>query len=211
MTNLSLSDRYKIIPENFQSPVMNTRTLAKKALKEQIALAAYKLFQNNGYDKTTVEAIAIATGMSTRTFFRYFPTKEDVLMEQTNTFREHFIEGFMEQLESEDIWDAMKNLLSEYALNCPNRQERDIQAFIRATPALVKRQFEIFEGLLSEATDWYVSQHPNAFSWHTVNALIRSAFSCLQAIQSGQPGKKSYTDFIDLMTEMKPVMLARSN
>lgn len=188
---------------------MNTRTLAKKALKEQIALAAYELFQKNGYDKTTVEAIAIATGMSTRTFFRYFPTKEDVLMEQTNTFREHFIEGFMKQLESEDIWDAMKNLLSEYALNCASRQERDIQAFIRATPALVTRQFEIFEGLLSEATDWYVSQHPNAFSWHTVNALIRSAFSCLQAIQGGQPGKKSHKAFNDLMTEMKPVMLTR--
>ncbi|ASY77815.1 TetR/AcrR family transcriptional regulator [Pectobacterium polaris] len=190
---------------------MNTRTLAKKALKEQIALAAYDLFQKNGYDKTTVEAIAIATGMSTRTFFRYFPTKEDVLMEQTNKFREHFIEGFMKQLESEDIWDAMKNLLSEYALNCASSQESDIQAFIRATPALVTRQFEIFEGLLSEATDWYVSQHNDSLSWHTVNALIRSAFSCLQAFQGRQPEKISYTAFSDLMMEMKPVLLTRSH
>lgn len=190
---------------------MNTRTLAKKALKEQIALAAYELFQKNGYDKTTVEAIASSTGMSTRTFFRYFPTKEDVLMERTYTFRERFIEGFMEQLESEDIWDAMKNLLSEYALNCAGSQESDIQAFIRATPALVTRQFEIFEGLLSEATDWYVSQHNNSLSWQTVNALIRSAFSCLQAFQGRQPEKISYTAFNDLMTEMKPVLLTRSH
>jgi len=188
---------------------MNTRTFAKKAVKEQIALAAYELFQKNGYDKTTVEAIASATGMSTRTFFRYFPTKEDVLMERTYTFRERFIEGFMEQLESEDIWDALKNLLAEYALNCAGREESDIQAFTRATPALVTRQFEIFEGLLSESTDWYISQHPNVLSWHTVNAVIRSAFSCLQAIQGRQPEKISYKAFNDLMTEMKPVMLTR--
>jgi len=188
---------------------MNTRTLAKKALKEQIALVAYELFQKNGYDKTTVEAIASATGMSTRTFFRYFPTKEDVLMEQTNTFREHFIDGFMKQLESEDIWDAMKNLLSGYALNCASSQERNIQAFVRATPALVTRQFEIFEGLLSEATDWYVSQRRNDLSWYTVNAIIRSAFSCLQALQGRQPEKISSQEFHDLMTEMRPVMLTR--
>ncbi len=190
---------------------MNTRTLAKKAVKEQIALAAYELFQKNGYDKTTAEAIASATGMSTRTFFRYFPTKEDVLMERTYTFRERFIEGFMEQLKSEDIWDALKNLLAEYALNCAGSEENDIQAFIRTTPALVTRQFEIFEGLLSESTDWYVSKHHNALSWHTVNAIIRSAFSCLQAIQSRQPEKISYQAFNDLMTQMKPVMLTRSH
>ncbi|MCA6939912.1 TetR/AcrR family transcriptional regulator [Pectobacterium polaris] len=183
--------------------------MAKKALKEQIALVAYELFRKNGYDKTTVEAIASATGMSTRTYFRYFPTKEDVLMEQTYAFRERFIEGFTEKLDSEDIWEAMKNLLTEYALNCAGTQEEEIQAFIRATPALVTRQFVIFEALLSEATDLYMSQHRNDLSWHTVNAFIRSAFSCLQAIQGRQPEKISYKAFNDLMMEMRPVLLTQ--
>jgi AcrR family transcriptional regulator len=47
----------------------------RRALQEQ----ALRLFVEHGYEATTVERIAAAAGVSHMTFFRYFPTKEDVV------------------------------------------------------------------------------------------------------------------------------------
>lgn len=44
-----------------------------------IAAAAQRLFVERGFEATSVADVTAAVGISTRTFFRYFPTKADVL------------------------------------------------------------------------------------------------------------------------------------
>ena len=46
---------------------------------EEIAHVATELFLRDGFEATSVEAIATAAGCSPRTFYRYFGTKEDVM------------------------------------------------------------------------------------------------------------------------------------
>jgi len=56
------------------------RQRKKAATSDRIRASALRLFREQGYDATTVEQIAAAAGVSHVTFFRYFPTKEDVAL-----------------------------------------------------------------------------------------------------------------------------------
>jgi len=55
------------------------RESKKRATRESLVASAVALFTRNGYQATTIADIAADAGVSTRTFFGYFPTKEAVL------------------------------------------------------------------------------------------------------------------------------------
>jgi len=56
------------------------RSDKKAATRARIRSAALELFASVGYEAATVERIADAAGVTHTTFFRYFPTKEDVAL-----------------------------------------------------------------------------------------------------------------------------------
>ncbi|HEY0803723.1 MAG TPA: TetR family transcriptional regulator [Pseudonocardiaceae bacterium] len=56
------------------------RERTRRAVRDELMLTAVELFAKNGFAETTIGQIAAAAGMSERSFFRYFPTKEDVVL-----------------------------------------------------------------------------------------------------------------------------------
>ncbi|WP_280433884.1 TetR family transcriptional regulator [Nocardia carnea] len=64
------------------------RERKRQATRAAIVRAATELFLDRGFAATSVTDIATAAGVSRRTFFLYFPSKEDVLF--------HHIEGHIQ-------------------------------------------------------------------------------------------------------------------
>ncbi|MFD8590565.1 TetR family transcriptional regulator [Streptomyces sp. NPDC059637] len=62
------------------TPSVGLRERKKIKTRRAIRRAARLLFEQQGYEATTVEQIAEAAEISPSTFFRYFPAKEDVLL-----------------------------------------------------------------------------------------------------------------------------------
>ncbi len=56
------------------------REQKKRQTRRDIGQAAWRLFRQHGFDAVTVDEIAQAAGVSKKTVFNYFPTKEDLVL-----------------------------------------------------------------------------------------------------------------------------------
>jgi len=59
-----------------------TRSQQKRETAQALQDAAMARFVKDGFEATTIEDIARDAGVSRRTFFRYFPTKEELILSQ---------------------------------------------------------------------------------------------------------------------------------
>src|SRR5690606_27395928 len=67
-------------PAGTTKPAHGLRELKKARTAAAIQRHAMNLFEANGYDATPVEAVAAAAEVAPSTVYRYFPTKEDLVI-----------------------------------------------------------------------------------------------------------------------------------
>ncbi len=111
------------------------------SVREGIARAAVRLFLERGFVATTVDDIAFEAGVSRRTYFRYFATKDDTILEYLDGLGERFAESLERRPAAEGLLRAMQNttreVLAAEAHDTP--LGRALTRLIFETPALRAR------------------------------------------------------------------------
>src|SRR5580704_1123602 len=64
--------------------------------EERLKAAAIALFEEQGFEKTSVIEIAERARVATRTFFRYFPDKREVLFAEAEALRAVLVERVLQ-------------------------------------------------------------------------------------------------------------------
>jgi AcrR family transcriptional regulator len=124
-------------PEQDAGPAVGLRERKKARTRSAIRQHAMWLFQKQGYHATTVEQIAEAAEVSPSTFFRYFPTKEDVII--TDDYDPLIVAAFKSQPAElhpvAALRGAMRSVFAELTAE-RMAQERERQALILSVPEL---------------------------------------------------------------------------
>jgi AcrR family transcriptional regulator len=85
----------------------NRHELRRRSTHEALRQAALKSFARKGFTNVTVTELAREAGVTERTFFRHFPTKEAVLFQDYETQLEWLAEALAQRPPSESLFDAV--------------------------------------------------------------------------------------------------------
>jgi len=145
-------------PENLKSPEQKARPFAEavpsaseslKARKQQVvrtalSAAAEELFLARGFENVTVEEIARTAGVSRRTFFRYYESKEDVMVERSDRLGEKLLAELAARPLNEPPLLAIRNaLVPAMEAGLAERElVRDTMRLLRETSALRRVMME---------------------------------------------------------------------
>ncbi|MEV0399799.1 TetR family transcriptional regulator [Actinoallomurus sp. NPDC050550] len=122
---------------------LGLRERKKLKTRRSIQEHALRLFQEQGYDATTVEQIAEAAEVSPSTFFRYFPTKEDTVL--TDEYDALIVDAVRAQPPELPPVEALRNVMHEMVgeMVATDRQRMfDRSRLMLSVPALRSRQWD---------------------------------------------------------------------
>jgi AcrR family transcriptional regulator len=80
----------------------------RRLLRDEIGRVALRLFAEHGFDNVTVDDIAAAAGTSPRTFFRYFATKDEIVLDYERTLQERLVEALKSRPSKEGPVEALR-------------------------------------------------------------------------------------------------------
>ena len=139
-------------PPDTARPGLRERKKAKT--RAAIQAQALRLFREQGYHETTVEQIADAAEVSPSTFFRYFPTKEDVVL--YDDFDPRMVAALLAQPAKLRPVAALRRALRQAYEEAPTEaveRERQRHALVRTVPELRARMVDGYVSGLMVLTD----------------------------------------------------------
>ncbi len=116
------------------------RERKRRQTRERIEAAALRLFLERGFEATTIEDITEAADVSKRSFFDYFPSKEEVVAAWQDGFARELIGAVAAQPEGTSIVEVIETAVnSALRAAIADPQSLAIVALIRNTPTLQAR------------------------------------------------------------------------
>ena len=180
----------------------NLRERKKQRTREQIVKAAMELFAERGFDGTTITDIAEAADISPRTFFGYFPAKEDVVFHDAEATLDAFGARLRDRAEDEDPFDALRAWALEYDAhtNFDEPEERIRRALIRGTPSLAARERTLVAGLeqvIAEAVADELGVDHSSLRPRLVGAAAIAALDAIACLHDEGAADRSAEDVLD--------------
>jgi AcrR family transcriptional regulator len=177
-----------------------TRQLATREILE----TALRLFTEQGYDETTIAQIAREAGVSQRTLFRYFGSKEDLLGGNEDRFRQVLTETISQQPAESGAWDALRaGIAAALALHDSREQALERFRLLHTTASLragwLEKRLRFQEDLLPLIKS---RMDPDARTTDPqARAVIATAFACLDAASMAWAASDGEGDIMDLYDE----------
>jgi AcrR family transcriptional regulator len=178
----------RVLHEDNQPP-QGLRERKKAKTRAAIQREALRLFREQGYAATTVEQIAAAVEVSPSTFFRYFPTKEDVVL--YDDLDPLLIAAFAAQPAALGPIQALRGALHAVIAALPAEEmarQWERSRLILAVPELRMRMLDQFAGmiaLLAEMVAPRVGRQTDdiavrAFAGAVIGALFAALFAAVE-------------------------------
>ena len=165
-------------------PALRERT--RLAVQKDISEIAMRLFLDNGFDDVTVDQIAAEAGISPRSFFRYFATKEDVVLGHVAQGGLYLKTALEARPATEAPWDALRaafdTLLADFS-ESPQSLRRTSRMLLE-TPSLRARHLEKqlqWQELLVPDIARRLGAPDGGTADVRAHALVASALACLDA------------------------------
>jgi AcrR family transcriptional regulator len=113
------------------------REMTRRAVRAEVAAKALELFVDQGFEQTTVDQIAAAVGMSTRSVFRYFATKEDMAVGNMIELGHDVAAALADRPANEPPWEALRHAL-QVCVDSLEGEEAGLRTatMLAGTPAL---------------------------------------------------------------------------
>jgi AcrR family transcriptional regulator len=155
----------------------------RQAAYAEIEATAIRLFLERGFEATTVDQIVSEAGISRRSFFRYFGTKEDILLGRLASQGPELLSALEARPAGEGPWEALRATLSGLqGIGTTPEEQLAISKMLHETPSLRARSFEKHLGwqrLLAPEIRRRLGVDPDDELDPRADAIVASALACL--------------------------------
>jgi AcrR family transcriptional regulator len=119
------------------------RETKKLRTRQEIADTAMRLFATRGFDHVTVAEVAEEAGVSEKTVFNYFPTKEDLFYDEVPAREEALRQAIRGRRPGESILTALRRLQSGECQRLSSPGFAGFARVIEESPALRAKELEV--------------------------------------------------------------------